>query len=457
MKRRKSGPVAVVVADDQLRGAQAGEKGIVTASVGLADGVKKSLRQLLSSAPFVGRDLVLGFEGSSVLIESLVLPPGGPKDVRKACADRLKGDPLFNAEKAHLGMATETMPVSDGAMPSALAIMAAINKDRLAEVMKACHEIEVNVLAVEAAALATWRAWSGTGVQCRLVCSGSQAALLAGQDDKLLFCRTIEVPIHASELQATIARAAAVLACEAFPSITVTGLEESVAGPLAEELGLSFEAPPQAVADAAAAGLATTGTILADFTPPEERVLREKRRVRKVSVVMAAGCAALVLGAGVLGSQKVRAMEDEQANLKSRLEIVRADKHALEEVTSDLSRDEANEQVIDHARPGHRMSTLFGLISKSAGEGISLETVKIVDQPREDGKVADAASGPRRRMLDVRLNGLARNGSAMRAFSESLLATGAFTDVRIEASERVLLGTGIEGERFRIYAQAETR
>jgi len=60
-------------------------------------------------------------------------------------------------------------------------------------------------------------------------------------------------------------------------------------------------------------------------------------------------------------------------------------------------------------------------------------------------------------MLDVRLNGLARNGSAMRAFAEALLATGAFTDVRIEASERVLLGTGIEGERFRIYAQAETR
>jgi len=461
VKRRKVGPVAVVVADDQLRGAQVSDRGMVTATVALKDGFKKSLRQLLSSAAFVGRDVVLGLEGSAVLIESLMLPPGGAKDARKACADRLKGDPLFNAEKAHLGMATETMPVSDGAMPSALAIMAAINKDRLAEVMKACHEIEVNVMAVEAAALATWRAWSGTGVQARLVCSGSQAALLAGQDDKLLFCRTIEVPIHAPELQATIARAASVLACEGFASITATGLDETVAGPLAGDLGLAFEAPPQAVADAAAAGLATVGTVLADFTPPEERVLREKRRVRKVSVVMAAVCAALVLGAGVLGTQKIRATEDKQANLKSRLEIVRADKHALEEVGADLQRDQANEQIIDHARPGHRMSTLFSLVSQSAGDGISIETAKVVDQPLADGKTAGAAaassSGPRRRMLDVRLNGLARNGSAMRAFAEALLATGAFTDVRIEASERVLLGTGIEGERFRIYAQAETR
>ena len=149
-------------------------------------------------------------------------------------------------------------------------------------------------------------------------------------------------------------------------------------------------------------------------------------------------------------------MEDQKANLESRLAIVRADKAALDEVTAELERDRANEAVIDHARPGHLMSTLFVLVTQSAGDGISIETAKVVDQPLGEGKPA-AGTGARRRMLDVRLNGLARNGAAMRAFSESLLATGAFADVRIEASERVLLGNGIEGERFRIYAQAETR
>jgi len=456
VKRRKVGPVAVVVADDQLRGAQVSDRGMVTATVALKDGFKKSLRQLLSSAAFVGRDVVLGLEGSAVLIESLVLPPGGAKDARKACADRLKGDPLFNADKAHLGVAIESLPPAEGVTPSPLAIMAAINKERLADLMKACHEIELNVLAVEAAALATWRAWTGQGVHVRLVCSGPQAALLAGHDGKLLFCRTIEVPIQTPELQATVARAASVLACEAFSTITVTGLDEAAAGPLAEALGAAFEAPPKVVADAAAMGLATAGTILADFTPAEERVLREKRRVRKVSVAMGVACGAMLLGAGVLGSQKVQHQRDNKANLESHLEIVRKDKAALDEVNAELQREQANEAVIDHARPGHRMSTLFVLVSRSAGDGISLETVKVVDQPLGDGKTP-SASGAKRRLLDLRLNGLARNGSAMRAFAESLLATGAFTDVRIEASERVLLGSGIEGERFRIYAQAETR
>lgn len=456
MKRRKVGPVAVVVADDQLRGAQVSDRGMVSATVALKDGFKKSLRQLLSSAAFVGRDVVLGLEGSAVLIESLMLPPGGAKDARKACADRLKGDPLFNAEKAHLGMAIETLPGSEGVTPSPLAIMAAINKERLAELMKACHEIELNVLAVEAAALATWRAWSGQGVHVRLVCSGPQAALLAGHDAKLLFCRTIEVPIQTPELQATVARAASVLSCEGFSTITVTGLDEAAAGPLAEALGVPFEAPPRAVADAAGAGLATPGPILADFTPAEERVLREKRRVRKVSVAMGFAFGALLLGTGVLGSQKVQNQRDKKVNLESRLEIVRKDKAALDEVNAELQREQANESVIDHARPGHLMSTLFVLVTQSAGDGISIETAKVVDQPMGEGKPA-AGTGARRRMLDVRLNGLARNGAAMRAFSESLLATGAFADVRIEASERVLLGNGIEGERFRIYAQAETR
>jgi hypothetical protein len=54
------------------------------------------------------------------------------------------------------------------------------------------------------------------------------------------------------------------------------------------------------------------------------------------------------------------------------------------------------------------------------------------------------------------MNGLARTSPAVRQFTDALLATGAFRDVRVEASERVLLGVGIEGQRFRIYAMAET-
>ena len=120
-------------------------------------------------------------------------------------------------------MAIETMASADGARPRHWRSWPRSTSERLAELMKACREIEVNVLAVEASSLATWRAWAGPGVQARLVCAGIQAALLAGRDDKLLFCRTIEVPIQVPELQDTIARAASVLACEAFPSITVRG------------------------------------------------------------------------------------------------------------------------------------------------------------------------------------------------------------------------------------------
>ncbi|HZL99871.1 MAG TPA: hypothetical protein VFD43_06430 [Planctomycetota bacterium] len=456
MKRRQQGPIAIVVADDRMRAAQASERGLVSASVELRDGLKKCLRQLLTSAPFVGRDIVLGLDGPSVLIESLVLPPGGAKDARRSCADRLKGDPLFSAEKAHLGVAVETMPATEGASPPALAIMAALNKERLAEVMKACHEIEVNVLAVEAATLATWRAWSGQGVQVRLVCSSTQAVLLAGQDSKLLFCRAIEMPIQVAELQATLARVATVLSCEGFQQITVAGLDESELARLAEELGLALVPPPSPVADAAAAGLATPGPILADFTPPEERVLREKRRVRKASAFIALGCAVLAAIVGMHGSQQAHAMEEHKRGLLAKLDMVGADKSALAEVNAALERYRENEAVIDHARPGHRMSTLFTLVTRCAGDGISFETVKVLDQPVEAPKSGQTTAGPRSRTLEIRMNGLARNGAAMRDFSESLLATGAFTDVRIEASERVLLGNGIEGERFRIYVRAET-
>jgi hypothetical protein len=84
--------------------------------------------------------------------------------------------------------------------------------------------------------------------------------------------------------------------------------------------------------------LATPGAIQADFTPPEERVLREKRRVRKVGIVMAAGCGVLVLAAGVLGTQKLSQLEDERTLLEQRRDIVRADKRELDRVNADLAR-----------------------------------------------------------------------------------------------------------------------
>jgi hypothetical protein len=59
-------------------------------------------------------------------------------------------------------------------------------------------------------------------------------------------------------------------------------------------------------------------------------------------------------------------------------------------------------------------------------------------------------------VLEVRLNGLGKSSADVRQFADQLLSTGAFEDVRVEASERVLLGVGMEGERFRIYARAET-
>jgi hypothetical protein len=99
---------------------------------------------------------------------------------------------------------------------------------------------------------------------------------------------------------------------------------------------------------------------------------------------------------------------------------------------------------------------LFTLVSASASDAISFETVKVNDIVDPLTRSAAKQPGPVERILEIRLNGLARTGPAVRRFSDALLSTGAFKDVRVEASERVLLGVGIEGERFRIYAKAET-
>jgi hypothetical protein len=89
---------------------------------------------------------------------------------------------------------------------------------------------------------------------------------------------------------------------------------------------------------------------------------------------------------------------------------------------------------------------------------VSIDSLKVedVEDPSLRAKGKDAPSGPLPRVLEMRINGVARTGAAVRAFADALLGTSAFSDVRVEASERVLLGVGMDGERFRIYARAET-
>lgn len=458
MKRHKVGPIGLVFADGIIRAAQNLDGRTVCASVPAGDNPRKSLRQLLSSAPFVGRSAVVGLEGGAVLVESIVLPQGSAREARRICADRLKGDPLFSSEKAILREAVEAVPGSDGASGQVVAIMAAVNKQRLAELMALCRGAELDVQSVEAAALAAWRAWPADGLQVRLVRSAGHDLVLAGLGEKLLFCRIVDAPVAVPELRATIGRAATLLGAEAFTALTVSGLDQPAREALAGELGLELVPPPQPLDDAVAAGLAAPGAPLADFTPPEERVLREKRRLRKVSLGMAGAAGVLVLCAGLLATQRIGALEDRAEALERERQVVQQDKAALDQLRGQLAHEEANEAIIVAARPGHRMSTLFALLASKVNEALSIDSFKIEDleDPAWRARGADPAAGPLPRMLEVRLNGVARTGTAVRQFADALLATNAFKDVRVEASERVLLGVGLDGERFRIYARAET-
>ncbi|MHC5209509.1 MAG: hypothetical protein ACYTG2_02180 [Planctomycetota bacterium] len=456
MKRRKVGPIGIVVADGVLRATQRSDRGLIHATAAIGDSLKKDFRQLLSAAPFVGRRVVLGLEGSAVLVESFALPAGASKDVRKLCQDRLKGDPLFDPEKAQLGVVVESVSGEQAANGPTVAIMAAMNRQRLADLMKVCRESEIDVIAVEAAALAAWRSWPAEGFHCRLVVSGDSAAVLAGHDETLQFCRIIEAPVQPEELCATLARASTLLGVDPITSLEATGLDPDLRAVLADAAGVEIEPPSEELDDVASAGLATPGEAKADFTPPEERILREKRRVRRAGIGMAASFGVLVLGVGLLGAGKLSNLEDELTLLEQRRDIVRANKAELDHIKAELAREQANEATIADARPGHRLSTLFALIASSASDSISFETVKVDDVRDPMARSSRDESGPIARIIEIRMNGLARTGPAVRQFTDALFATGAFEDVRVEASERVLLGVGIEGERFRIYAKAET-
>ncbi len=459
MKRRKSGSIGIVIGDGMLRAAQHVDGRLVSATVPAddnLDNLKKSMRQLLSAAPFSGRDVVLGLEGKSVLVESLVVPPHHAKSIRSFCADRLKGDPLFDSSKAAHGVSSGTAKSEQG-RGATLAVLAAINSDRLETIIRTCREMELVVISVEAAPLAAWRAWSGEGVQARFLRSDKGDVVLAGQDDQLLFCRVVPGSISLAELSTTLSRATTLLGAQELDRLEATGLSEADMQILSGDLGMNVSSPQEEMPDAAAAGLAAEGLPLIDFTPPEERVLREKRRVRKMRIGVSGVATALVAAIAIMGQQQLGGLVDEHIALAARVDQIRDTRSQLEALQKEVQVQQANETVINEARPGHNMSTLFQLVSRAATSSISFETIQCEDRPDPSVPIDQRDDGPIRRMLEIQLNGLAANGIAVRDYADVLLSTKAFTDVRVESSERVLLGAGTEGERFRIYARAETR
>jgi len=464
VKVQKAGRIGVVVSDQVLRAAQRVDGHLVTASVPFDKDLKRSLKQLLTSSPFVGKDVVVGVEGSRVLVESLVVPPGASKSAQAVSAERLKGDPVFNETNAALSVAVASSPSGGG--PS-MVIHAAVIHERIAQIMTACRELQLQVLAVEAAALAAWRAWSGAGLQVRLVRTATADIVQAGMDGKLLFCRIVDQPISSIELRATISRAASLLSTDGFDVLTCSGVEPEERHEMVKELGMAVEQPAEPIDDAEAVGLATDGVILTEFTPPEERLLRIKRKVRKVRTYMCGAAGVLVAVAGLLGYQRIDSLKTRQLLLEQQAQSAQAAEAALAAAQAQLGLVKSAAEHLAGARPGHHMSVLFSLISNTAPEQMILESIKVDDVPahvddsarKDKKKDKDKEETPttQPRVVEARLAGLAGSDAAVRDYADGLIATGAFSDVRIEASERVILENGSGGERFRIFAAAETR
>ncbi len=468
MKVQKASRIGIVVADDALRAAQYVDGRLVTSQVSLGKDIGKSLRQLLTSYPFVGRSVVVGLEGSAVLIESLVVPPGVSRSAKAVCADRLRGDPVFNEENAALEVACAA-PANEGG--PTMVILAAVHRRRITELMAVCRDQGLLVHAVEAAPLAAWRAWSGSGLQVRLLRRGGRDTVLAGLDGRLMFCRIVDGPISSPELRATLTRAASLLGRKGFDGLTVNGASTADMQQMTRELGLPVAAPEVEMEDPQAAGLAVDGAILTDFTPQEERALRSQRRARKLRLTLAACGVAIVLGAGLLGWQRISWLEARRSALEGKVRLAQEARADLSSLQAELQTRRKNEARFMSAVPGHRMSTLFGIIANSAPEDLLIETLFVDDmedaaakaavlaarKAKKRGKKAEQHTGPIPRSLVVRLQGLARGADVVRDYADQLLASTAFTDVRVENSERVILDGGAEGERFKIYARAETR
>jgi Tfp pilus assembly protein PilN len=445
VKAQKVSRIGIVVSGDTVRAAQRVEGGVIRAQVSIGDDeLKRGLRKLLSSSPFVGRKVVIGLEGSSVLVESLAVPPGSAHSPHAVCRERLKGDPVFNGDRAALGVAN--VP-AQGAESAGMVVLAAVNRERIAEVMQACRELSLEVHSVEAAALAAWRFLPGDGMQVRLLRGDQQDVVQAGVDGRLLFCRVVNSPMPLMELRATITRVASLLGGR-FDKLLVSGPVDAELAALCRSLDLELDAPPEDIEDPCAVGLATDGQILTEFTPPEEISRRAARRVRKVSFAMAGAGVALLLVAGVLAFQHLSGLRTEEMGLKNEIANLDTAQMELTELRGRLAEVIERRERVTDAVPGHLTSRLWALLLNKAPESLFLETASVED------RVDNATSG---RQLAVKLAGLAADGDSVRAYAEGLLDSGAFANVRVDTSERVLLDGGVEGERFRITATAETR
>ncbi|GEM_PF-2155096 len=464
MKSQKVSHIGIVVADQVLRAAQRIDGRIVSSQVPLGDDMKRSMRKLLSSSPFSGRNIVVGLEGDSVLVESMVVPSRSSNAAEGLAAERLKGDPVFNDETSVLGV---SVAPATGRGEQSMVILAAVNRERIAAVMAACREQALTVQGVETAALASWRAWSGTGNQLRLVRGERQDIILAGVDSKLMFCRVVEGPMSAAELRATITRASSLFS-GSFDSLSVSGSFGPEMQAMAQGLGLAVETTMADMDDPQALGLAMEGAVLAEFTPPEERELRTRRQVRKTRMVMIAAAAAAAVVVGVLGFQRISVLKADKLSVETRLRVESESRTELAKLDQQLRGSQALAAEVTRGQPGHAMSRLFSLVLNAAPEDVMLESTVVDDvedapvvvQTKKRGRRGSEEEkpvGPVPRSLVVRLGGLAGSDVAVSRFAADLFASEAFADVRIETSERTLLDNGMEGERFRIYARAETR
>lgn len=465
MKSPKVRRIGIVVGDDEIRAAQDVDGRLVTAKVTVTDDLKRCMRKLLTSSPFVGRTVAVGIEGRSVLVESLVVPARTSSTPRQLCAERLRGDPIFDEQDAALGVATSQ---ASGAGGESMVILAAVRRERIAAVMDACRELGMSVHAVEAAALASWRAWEGQGNQLRLVRTGLQDIVLAGTDDRLAFCRVVDGRLSAHELRATISRAGALFA-GSFTELVVDGPFEDELAAVARGLSLTVSKAPGGNGDAPALGLATEGEILTEFTPPEERSKRAKQRVRKARFGLITAGSALVVLAGLFGWRQVMALEIEKSRLETNARLEEQARQDLTALQTQFAERQSVERRVEDARPGHLTSRLFAVLVNAAPEGVLIQEIEISDveqakpastskrRGRTKSKEDEAPKGPTPRRLVVKLGGLAGGNSAVSGFATNLLDSQAFTDVRIETSERILLADGTDGEHFRIYAEAETR
>ncbi len=475
MKRRKSGNIGIVVANGMLRAAQIVDGRTLSASVEAddnLDNLKKSMRQLLTAAPFSGRHVVVGLEGDAVLVESLVVPSTQQKSVRAFCADRLKGDPLFDPAKAVYGSSVGSAPGTGNNRNESLAILASIEQARLQRVIQTCREMELVVQTVEAAPLAGWRAWSGEGLQARFLRSEVGDVVLAGHEENLLFCRVVPGAMTLGELSTTLQRAASLLGADKFDHMEATGLSDADMQILSGDLSVTVTAPQDDMVDPIAIGLATEGESTIDFTPPEERELRAKRQVRKLRIGMGGIAAALIVTAGIIGVQQEGGLQEQRQALERQVQLLRDTQKQTDDLVKDFELARSNEEIIVSARPGHRISTLFQLIANSATD-VAFESIRIDDvedkvaralaislakeKKGNKKKTIDELDIPVTRMIELRVSGWATDSMAVREYADVLLGTSAFSEVRVESSERVLLGQGDEGERFRIYARAETR